>query len=91
LTNGILRWKGKIYVGATGHWRQDVLQLCHDSAQEGHYGVAVTHHRLRQLFHWPNMKDIVINYVKTCPTCQMTKKNENIHTPDLLQNYTNSN
>jgi transposase InsO family protein len=81
---GLVRKKGKICVGSTGNWRQLLLQETHDSAIGGHSGVAMTYHRLHQHFSWPLMKQDVHQYIRSCPTCQLTK-NEHVHSPGLLQ------
>jgi Integrase zinc binding domain len=81
---GILRYKRRICVGATGNLRQTLLQEVHDSIQGGHYGIDVTYHRLIQLLYWPLMKHDVIIFAQSCTTCQMTKSEHN-PTPDLLQ------
>jgi Integrase zinc binding domain len=81
---GLLRYKERICVRATHNWRQQLLKEVHDSAQGGHFGMDVTLHRLKRMFYWPAMKTDVINYVRSCPNCQMNKP-ERLHTPGLLQ------
>jgi Integrase zinc binding domain len=80
---GILRKKGRICVGGTSPWRQQLLRELHDSSIGGHSGATVTYHRMKQLFYWPNLKEDVLNYVMSCFNCQMTKP-EHIPTPGLL-------
>jgi transposase InsO family protein len=84
LHQGIIRFKGRICVGNSGNWRLQLLKEIHDSSAGGHSGSTGTYHRMKRLFYWPNLKQAVLDYVKTCPTCQMTKP-EHIHTPGLLQ------
>jgi RNase H-like domain found in reverse transcriptase/Reverse transcriptase (RNA-dependent DNA polymerase)/Integrase zinc binding domain len=81
---GLIRFKGKICVGTAANWRQLMLQEVHDSAIGGHSGTSVTLHRLKQHFYWPNMKQDVIQYVRSCTNCQMNKP-EHVSTPGLLQ------
>jgi Integrase zinc binding domain len=81
---GLLHFKVKICVGTTNNLHQVLLQEVHDSAIGGHSGTVVTYHRLKQYFYWPNMKQDVIQYVRSCTNCQMTKP-KHIYTPGLLQ------
>jgi Integrase zinc binding domain len=84
LHQGVLRFKGRICVGNSHNWRQLILQKVHDSSQGGHSGTDVTYHRLKQMFYWPHMKEYTINYVRSCPKCQMVKP-EHLPSPRLLQ------
>ncbi|CAF0921788.1 unnamed protein product [Rotaria sordida] len=36
----------------------------------GHFGVRRTLEKIRQQFWWPNMKNFIINYIKSCVVCQ---------------------
>jgi Integrase zinc binding domain len=81
---GLVRYKGRICVGATRNWRQQLLKEVHDSSAGGHSGATATYHHLKQLFYWPHLKEDVLSYVKSCSICQMTKP-EHVHTPGLLQ------
>jgi hypothetical protein len=51
--------------------------------EEGHEGVQRTLHRLRRDFHFPNMKKLVQDWVRACPTCQRYKS-EQLHPAGLL-------
>jgi hypothetical protein len=37
----------KLCVGSNGNWRQQMLQLTHDSSSGGHSGIATTYHKLK--------------------------------------------
>lgn len=50
--SGLLRGKGKIYVGSTGNLRHQFIQTFHDSNLGGHSGQLGTLKRLSQLFYW---------------------------------------
>jgi Integrase zinc binding domain len=61
---GIIRYKGRICVGGSGTWCQQLLHELHDSSQGGRSGADVTYHRLRQLFYGPGKKEDVITMFK---------------------------
>jgi hypothetical protein len=84
LSNGILRYKTRIYVGSNSELRKQLSTSFHDSALGGHSGDRVIYTRLKALFHWPGMKAEVVDFIKQCPTCQRNKS-ENVPYPGLLQ------
>lgn len=83
LESGILRYKGRIYVGDSNSIRTILLQDYHSSAFGRHLGIRATYQRIKGLFYWPGLKKKVENYIRECPMCQVTKS-ENIHIPGLL-------
>lgn len=84
LTDGILRYKNKLYIGSNGDWRRKVMQEMHDSATGGHSGILGTYQRTKHLCYWPGLKKDVHAHVSCCDVCQM-HKHENIKPPGLLQ------
>lgn len=83
LSNGILRYKNKIYIGTNGQLKQQLIQNFHKSAFGGHSGERATLKRLKLLFHWPNMQQQVKTFVQECPVSQKNKS-ENIPYRGLL-------
>lgn len=83
LEAGLLRYKGRIYVGTGNDSRTKILESFHSSAIGGHSGRRATYHRLKRLFFWPKLKRGVEALVAECPNCQITKS-EHIHLPGLL-------
>jgi hypothetical protein len=77
-------YKNRIYVGAHSDLRTHLIQSFHNSSLGGHYGERVTYVRLKSLFHWPGMRTVVSQFIKTCPVCQINKS-ENVPYPGLLQ------
>lgn len=61
----------QIVVPAT--FRQAVLQLSHEGVA-GHMGVRKTYDRILREFYWPRVKCDVINFIRSCHTCQVTGK-----------------
>lgn len=82
--NGIIRFKGRVWVGSNALAQQHILQALHDSGIGGHLGVAATYSRVKALFAWPHLKDSVSNFVQQCDTCQRAKV-EHTKLPGLLQ------
>jgi hypothetical protein len=83
LENGIIRYKKKLFIGAAGNLRQQLLESFHNSSLGGHSGEGATYKRLQLICHWTKMQQHVKEFVKSCPICQKIKS-ENIPYPGLL-------
>ena len=83
LQSGILRYKGRIYIGKTSDLQERIFQSFHSSIFGGHSGNRVTYHRIKQLFYWPGLKKYSETKISQCPVCQIYK-NEKIKYPGLL-------
>lgn len=81
---GVLRYKNRIVIGADNTIRTKLLAALHSSELGGHSGQRATYQRVKLLFHWPGMKQFVVDYIKQCPTCQINKA-EHCKYPGLLQ------
>jgi hypothetical protein len=66
LVNGILQYKGKIFIGSTTDVRKKLLESFHNSALGGHLGERVTYSKLKSLFYYHGMKGDTSEYVKSC-------------------------
>ena len=78
-------WKVVHQVVLPKVYRQEILNLAHDSPLSGHLGVRKTVHRILQHFYWPRLKHDVSQYCKTCHTCQVVgKPNQKIPQAPLL-------
>jgi hypothetical protein len=84
LQTGILRFKGKIYIGSSTSLRDKVFDTFHSSLFGGHSGIKVTVHKIQNVFYWPKLKHYVTEKVATCPICQISKT-ERLPYPGLLQ------
>ena len=62
--------------------RESVLKLAHEGS--GHLGVQKTYDRVLRHFFWPRLKRDVAAHVKTCHTCQLTSKPNQILKPAPL-------
>jgi hypothetical protein len=72
-TKGVLRYKTKIYIGSCSDLRTKVIDSLHNSELGGHSGGKATYQRIKLIFHWPGLKQQVIEFIKKCPTCQLNK------------------
>ncbi|KAM1508653.1 hypothetical protein ACFX10_017925 [Malus domestica] len=74
LEDSLLYTKGKrIYVPKWGSLRKEILKECHDSMWAGHPGTHRTLALVSDAYYWPQMRDDVDSYVKTCLVCQQDK------------------
>jgi hypothetical protein len=84
VSEGVIRYKGRICLGNNKLAQEHVLQSLHDSAIGGHSGFQATYQRIKALFAWPKMKEVIRTYVRSCSVCQQAKS-EHIKIPGLLQ------
>jgi transposase InsO family protein len=79
--DGLLLFKGRVYVAPSSAFQQVVLELAHNA---GHEGVDKTLHRLRGDFYIPNDRVVVRDFVRACAVCQRNKS-EHLQPGGLLQ------
>jgi hypothetical protein len=83
-SQGVLRYKSRIWVGADLTLQTKFISECHSSAIGGHSGVPITYMMVKQLFAWKGLKLAVHDFVKACLVCQQAKP-ERSKSPRLLQ------
>jgi len=71
--NGLLYYRGCIYVPDTSDLRRRIVSLCHDIKVAGHPGRFKTLELVSQSYWWPNMLRYVGMYVSHCDLCLHTK------------------
>jgi hypothetical protein len=84
LQDGVLRHKGRVWLGSHKSAHDAVLQALHNSGLGGHSGRLATYHKVKHLFSWPHMRRDIDNFVQQCSTCQQAKS-EHCKIPELLQ------
>lgn len=84
LMNGVLRFKGRIWLGINQTLQLQVMSALHNSPVGGHPGIPVTYRRLKQLFAWKGMKIDVQKLVSSCQVCQQAKPDRSEY-PRLLE------
>ncbi|KAI5328758.1 hypothetical protein L3X38_028155 [Prunus dulcis] len=74
LDEGILYATGKrIYVPRWDNLRRELLKECHDSKWAGHPGTHRTLALMSEAYYWPQMREDVDSFVRTCLVCQQDK------------------
>lgn len=56
LTQGIIRFQGRIWLGANAALQTKLIAALHSSAMGGHSGVQATYQRVKRLFAWNGLK-----------------------------------
>jgi transposase InsO family protein len=74
LEEGLILFRGKIYVPKSQELRRDIVKMHHDSIATGHPGRWKTYELVTQNYWWPGISTFVKDYVEGCATCQTTKK-----------------
>ena len=82
--NGLILYRGKVYVPKDGELWRRVVELHHDSLPAGHPGRWKTYELVSRNYWWPGMSVYMDKYVSGCDKCQRTK-NRNQQTHGLLQ------
>ncbi|KAL0343423.1 UNVERIFIED_CONTAM: Transposon Tf2-11 polyprotein [Sesamum angustifolium] len=74
LEEGLLMTKGnRLYVPKGGDLRKSLISECHDTLWAGHPGEERTYALVQRAYYWPQMRDDVETYVRTCLICQQDK------------------
>lgn len=84
LEGGVLRHKGRVWLGTHKAAHDAVLQALNNSGLGGHSGSLVTYQKVKNLFSWPNMRKDIDIFVQQCPVCQQAKT-EHCKLPGLLK------
>jgi len=80
LVDGMVQFGGHLYISLASPLVQEIMVAVHE---DGHEGVQRTLHRLHRDFHFPNMRQLVQDLVRSCVTCQRYKS-EHLHPAGLL-------
>ena len=70
---GLLLFRGKIYVPKDMELRRRVVELHHDTLPSGHPGRWKTYELVSRNYWWPGMSVFVEKYVTGCEVCARTK------------------
>lgn len=84
LEGGELRYQGKLFVGAVGKLRLNIIHNLHSSQEGGHLGINATIKRVTSFFWWPSITKDITSFIQACEICQRYKA-EHVHSPGLLQ------
>ncbi|XP_062203827.1 uncharacterized protein LOC133906051 [Phragmites australis] len=83
LKGGLIRYKNRIWIANNPKLQSKIMQALHTSAIGGHSGFEVTYKRVKNLFAWPKLKQMVKTFVSSCNVCQQAKS-ERVAYPGLL-------
>jgi len=75
---------GAFVVVGNNTLKRGVISLFHNSTMAGHPGITKTLAAIKPYYWWPGIKTFVMEYVKGCATCQMTKVNTQPTRPPLF-------
>jgi len=84
LHNGLILYKGRVYLDPQSSLKSKVLHLVYDSPLGGHSGFLKSFHRLKQGFFWVGMKLDLKLHIRECGVCQQMK-HETFKPARLLQ------
>ncbi|KAJ4802427.1 polyprotein [Rhynchospora pubera] len=84
LENGVIKRKGRLYVGSDAAMKEKIMKEFHASSIGGHSGMQATYQRIKRAFYWSGMKREICSFVRECDICQRNK-NEHVPYPGLLQ------
>jgi hypothetical protein len=68
IIDGLIYYKGRIFLVPESAFKAKVLQACHDSPMAGHQGIGKTYMQVRESFSWKGLKEDVMSHVKECTT-----------------------
>ncbi|KAL0311786.1 UNVERIFIED_CONTAM: Transposon Tf2-11 polyprotein [Sesamum radiatum] len=63
----------RLYIPKGGDLRKSLISECHDTLWAGHQGEERTYALVQRAYYWPQMRDDVETYVRTCLICQQDK------------------
>jgi hypothetical protein len=84
IVDGLIYYKGQIFLVLESAFKAKVLQACHDSPMASHQGIGKTYKQVRERLSWKGLKEDVMRHVNECSTCQ-ENKDEHTHPAGLLQ------
>lgn len=76
LKEGVIRHKGRVWVGTNTTAQRDILIALHDSGV-GHFGINATYARVKQVFSWPGLKQTVQDFCAAMSSMPTGKNRKN--------------
>ncbi|KAL1356594.1 hypothetical protein AAHE18_05G195900 [Arachis hypogaea] len=71
--DGLLVYRGKIWVPDFEGIRTQLLQKFHNTPMAGHHGELKTYKAIGELFFWPGLRKNIHKFIQECDVCQSTK------------------
>ena len=69
----VIKNPNRVYVPNVNQLRAQILNEYHGIPLSGHLGIHKTYEKVRRHWYWPRLQNDVVEYVRSCPTCQQTK------------------
>ncbi|KAK8934588.1 hypothetical protein KSP39_PZI014470 [Platanthera zijinensis] len=73
LRDGLLHFRGRVYIPAGGQIREDIMTEAHCSRYSVHPGITKMTADLKKMMFWPGMKKDITYFVTHCEACQLVK------------------
>ena len=67
-------WAVKHQIVVPSSYRFHILSLAHDTPMSGHLGINKTYQMILEHFYWPNLRKDVVEFCRSCHTCQVVGK-----------------
>ena len=67
-------WAVKHQIVVPCSYRTHILSVAHDTPMSGHLGINITYQRILEHFYWPNLRKDVVEFGRSCHTCQVVGK-----------------
>ena len=67
-------WAVKHQIVVPSSYRPHILSLAHDTPMSGHLGINKTYQNIFEHFYWPNLRKNVVEFCRSCHTCQVVGK-----------------
>src|SRR3954466_610655 len=68
--DGLVTWKGRIYVPLSPSLRMEIIKLNHDHPLAGHPGRDKTKELVGHGYWWLRMRTDILKYIEGCNKCQ---------------------
>ncbi|KAL3520317.1 hypothetical protein ACH5RR_018466 [Cinchona calisaya] len=82
--NGMLKYKGMLYIDCTGEIREKLTKALHSSKLGGHFGIQASYIKAKSLCYWPTVLNDFIEVTLCCDVCRRRMDEHNQY-PRLLQ------
>ena len=67
-------WLVKYQIVIPKPYRMDILRTAHETPLAGHLGINKTYHKILNHFYWPGIRKDVVEFCRSCHTCQVVGK-----------------
>ena len=72
-------WAVKHQIVVPSSYRPHILSVVHDTPMSGHLSINQTYQRISEHFYWSNFRKDVVEFCRSCHTCQVVgKRNQNL-------------